>query len=59
METVSPCIRIDDKIAEKLQTIGLYFGWQTETPQPVTVLVAATDLRWNKPGEKTVERVKP
>ena len=43
METVSPCIRIDDKIAEKLQTIGLYFGWQTETPQPVTVLVAATD----------------
>ena len=26
-----------------LHTIGLYFGWQTETPQPVTVIVAATD----------------
>lgn len=30
-------------IAETLQTVGLYFGWQTGTPQPVTVLVAATD----------------
>ena len=41
VQTVSPCIRIDYKIAE---TLGLYFGWQTGTPQPVTVLVAATDL---------------
>ena len=42
-QTGSPCTRIDYKIAEKLQTIGLYFGWQTETFQPVTVIVAATD----------------
>ena len=59
METVSPCIRIDDKIAEKLQTIGLYFGWQAKTPQPVTALDRPRNLRWNKQGGKTEERVKP
>lgn len=33
----------DGGIAETLQIVGLYFGWQTGTPQPVTGLVAATD----------------